>query len=109
MGGVQAKAASAIGAKHTAKSAAVAVFPSWGDRMAPVAFWGAKKHTGWYSAARYRNSVAQHPTWVGSSWEVAGSGGPYAINATLRTRIDELLDEYFKSIETLARSAFPER
>lgn len=109
MGGVQAKAASAIGGKHTTAQARVAVLPSAIDRMANVAFWGAKRHTGWYAKGRYRNSPDQHPPWVGNSWEpmVAGQG-PYAINEALAQHRDELLDEYLEAVTGIAQRAFPE-
>lgn len=109
MGGVQAKAASAIGEKHTPRFAAVAVMPSAVDRMGNAAFWGAKRHTGWYDHPRYQDSAPQHPPWVGSSWDVAEHGqGPYAINEALAANIDELLDEYLVAIDGIAKRAFPE-
>lgn len=111
MGGVQAKSASAIGEKHDPRKATIAVLPSrYLDAMANAAFWGAKQHSGWYRARRYANSPAQHPRWIGNSWEVAVRGqGPYAINDALASRRDQLLDEYLDEIERIARAAFPER
>lgn len=110
MGGVQAKAKSAIGEKHTDKYAAVAVLPSAVDRMAPVAFWGAKRRTGWYAKARYKNSPRQHPAWVGNSWDTAVFGqGPYAINQALAANLDKLLDEYLEMVDRIAAAAFPDR
>lgn len=110
MGGVQAKSASAIGERHSERDARVAVLPSkYLDPMANVAFWGAKRHTGWYARLRYSNSTPQHPKWVGASWEpmVAGQG-PYAINEALAYRKEELLDEYFEAIDGIAQRAFPD-
>ena len=109
-GGVQAKAASAIGEKHTPARASVAVLPSrYLDPMANVAFWGAKQHSGWYRKPRYANSTRQHPVWIGNNWEVAVHGqGPYAINDALATNREELLDQYLIEIERIAREAFPE-
>jgi len=76
--------------------------------MANVAFWGAKKHTGWYNRARYVDGVPQHPKWIGNSWDAATNpGGPYAINAALAAYLPELLDEYEEAIQDLARRAFP--
>lgn len=110
MGGVQAKSASAIGGKATQREARIAVLPSRLDAMAAVAFWGAKRRTGWYSPGRYRNSTRQHPVWVGNSWEVAVPGqGPYAINNTLARNLRRYLDRYFDEIQDLAAKAFPER
>lgn len=109
---LQARAASAIGGKATATSAAIGVFPSaHSDAMANVAFWGAKKHTGWYARFRYSDSeTPQHPEWVGNTWDVAtATGGPYAINAALHTYLPQLEDEYLDMIDNLARRAFPER
>lgn len=110
MGGVQAKAASAIGEKHTPKRASIAVLPSrYLDEMANVAYWGAKQHSGWYRARRYANSTRQHPVWIGNSWEVAVRGqGPYAINDALASRRTELLDQYLIEISRIAHAAFPE-
>ncbi|WCO67874.1 hypothetical protein PO878_03940 [Iamia majanohamensis] len=64
--------------------------------MAPVAFWGAKGHSGWYAAKRYRDSAGrQHPPWIGNSWSVAvRSGGPYVINPMLAARLPEIEDMY---------------
>lgn len=110
---LEQRSASAIGAKWTTREARVAVLPSFVDRMANVAFWGAKRHTGWYSAGRYRDSSPQHPKWVGNSWEplVAGQG-PYQINDALAYRKEQLLDEYFEAIENIAHrvqgAPFPE-
>lgn len=109
MGGVQRKAASAIGAKSTQRDAAVAVLPSGVDRMGAVAFWGAKRHTGWYAKPRYRNSTRQHPVWVGNSWEAAVAGqGPYAINNAMARNLNRYLDLYLEMIDELAAKAFPE-
>jgi hypothetical protein len=110
MGGVQAKAKSAIGEKHSVREAQVGVFASALDRMGPVAFWGAKRHTGWYAAGRYSRSPAQHPKWVGNAWAplVAGQG-PYAINDALAAAKNQLLDEYLEMIDRIAKDAFPER
>lgn len=109
MGGVQARAKSAIGGKGTQTEARIGVFPSGVDRMANVAFFGAKRHTGWYADPRYAGSPAQHPKWVGDGWEPAVSGqGPYAINDALAEHLDEILDEYDKAIARIAAAAFPE-
>lgn len=110
MGGVQAKSASAIGERHDARRATVAVLPSrYLDAMANVAFWGAKRHTGWYSRRRYSDSTPQHPKWIGNSWEVAVRGqGPYAINDALATHRERLLDEYLVELDRISKEAFPE-
>lgn len=111
MGGIQARAASAIGGRGDERAARVAVLPSSGgrDKMANVAFWGALRHTGWYAAPRYQESTAQHPPWVGADWDVAVRGeGPYAINDALADNLDELLDEYGRMLDELVAFAFPD-
>jgi hypothetical protein len=103
MGGVQGKAAGTIKGQATQKNARIST-----SGIGHVAFWGAKKHTGWYAGGQYRVSTGrQHPQWVGNSWEVAGPGGPYAINPALRSYMPSMLDEYAEMIDDLARRAFP--
>lgn len=111
MGGIQAKAASAIGQRHSAERASVAVLPSALDRMANVAFFGAKRHFGWYARSRYNDSLTpQAPAWVGASWDVAVAGqGPYAINPALAAHLDDIVEEYGEMIDRIAHDAFPER
>lgn len=109
MGGVQAKAASAITGYATATQASVG-FPSGSSNHpeAPVAFWGAKKHTGWYAAGWYSNSPKQHPDWVGNSWQPGWRGqGPYAINDAVADAADDLPEKYGEMIERLSAKAFP--
>ena len=109
MGGVQAKAKSAIGGIGTLSGASVAVLPSRYDRMGNIAFWGAKRHTGWYADHRYADSPPQHPPWVGNSWDVGVAGeGPYAINPALAAHMDGILDEYRTMIDVLTRRPFPD-
>jgi hypothetical protein len=106
MGGVQAKAAGSIKGYATQTQASIG-FPSGG--IAGAAYWGMKRHTGWYAAARYSGSRRQHPVWIGASWEPAVAGqGPYAINDTLAEMLPEIDDKYLDGIEALARSAFPD-
>lgn len=104
MGGVHAKAAGAIKGYATGVAASVGV-PTSGKStpMAGLAFWGAKAQTGWYAADKFNQSTgAQHPKWVGASWEVAVSGqGPYAINDALADLTDELLEAHEDAIERL--------
>lgn len=110
MGGVQAKAASAIRGYANQREARIGVVPSARVPFANVAFWGAKRHTGWYERARYNDSPRQHPEWVGNTWDVAEHGvGPYAINEALAEHIDDILDEYGEAIDRLAARAFPDR
>lgn len=109
MGGVQAKAARAIGGTATAREARVSVSSGARTPYANAAFWGAKRRTGWYAAERYATSAGrQHPPWVGNSWDAAVRGqGPYAINAALADHVDEILDYYSAAIDDLTRRAFP--
>lgn len=109
MGGVQAKAAGAIKGYANQREIRIGIGSGKALPMAAVAFWGAKRHTGWYARARYHDSTPQHPEWVGNSWDVAAFGqGPYAINQSLAMNINTLLEEYFTEIEVLAHDAFPE-
>lgn len=108
MGGVQAKAAGAIKGYATAVQASIG-FPGKTARypMAPVAFWGARKHTGWY--AHINSNAQQHPDWVGNSWMPGSRGqGPYAINDAVADLADELPDRYGEMVERLAAKAFPD-
>lgn len=108
MGGVQARAASAIRGKANQRDARIGVLATGRNAMANVAFWGAKRRTGWYSAGRYASSsTPQHPEWVGNSWDVGAAGqGPYAINEAINRNLDALLDIFRDGIEDLARRAF---
>lgn len=107
MGGVHAKAAPAIKGYGTATEASIG-FPAKSARYpyASVAFWGAKKHTGWY---RHINSdEPQHPEWVGNSWDAGRRGeGPYAINDAVAQVADDVADRYGELIERLTAQAFP--
>ena len=102
----QAKAASKIRGTSSVKGASVGV-PSGG--IASTAFWGAKKHTGWYAAPKYNASTGrQHDPWVGNSWEAAAfSGGPYAINRALFFDLPEIDADYMRMIDELTKAAFP--
>ena len=107
MGGVQSKAASAIKGRANQREARIAVTSSASTPFANVAFWGAKKRTGFYARHRYKDSTArQHPPWVGNAWDVGEpGGGPYAINETVAADRTEILDDYLNMIDDLARRA----
>ena len=110
MGGIQARAASAIKGSANARSARIQIKPSKGKRnptaMANVAFWGAKKRTGWYRTKP--QGKPQHPEWVGSNWEVADlNSGPYAINAALARHLDDIVAAHRAALDRLAEAAFP--
>jgi len=113
MGGVQRKAAAAIRGRGNQRDARIAVKPSKSKRaataMANVAFWGAEKRTGWYARGKYADSTKpQHPTWVGSGWEVASPNeGPYAINTALARNMADIQAAYTAAIGRLVSRAFP--
>lgn len=110
MGGVQRKSAKAIKGYANKISARVGVAPSARTRMANVAFWGAERHTGWYANPRYADGPAQHPEWVGNSWETGVRGqGPYAINDTVSIITPVIMEDFVRMIDDLARKAFPDR
>lgn len=111
MGGIQARAASAIKGSANARSARIQIKPSKGKRnptaMANVAFWGAKKRTGWYRTKP--QGKPQHPEWVGSSWAVAEPNeGPYAINPALARHLDDIVAAHAAALNRLAARAFPD-
>jgi len=106
---MQRAAAGAIVGAGTASVAAVAVAPGPGDGFANAAFWGAKRHSGWYVQEQYRNGPPQFPPWVGAGWEPAALGqGPYAINPALARHKDELIDQWGDAFEQLTHEAFPD-
>ena len=111
MGGVQAKAASAIKGSANAREARVQIKPSASKRnptaMANAAFWGAKKHTGWKNVRTSTKEFKQHPDWVGNRWEVADlNSGPYAINAALARHMDDIVAAHKAALDRLAAAAF---
>jgi len=114
MGGIQAKAAGAIGGKGSQQRATLTVKASKSARnataMANVAFWGAKKRTGWYARGRYSgSSKRQHPEWVGNTWDVMDpTQGPYAINKALAAHEGDLINALWAALERLMAEAFPE-
>lgn len=110
LGGVQARAAGAISGAGDQLSARISVNQSGRNPMANVAFWGAKKRTGWFAGGQYASSNSvQHPPWVGDSWEVAEfSTGPYAINRALFFDLPQLVADFDDMIVDLTRRAFPD-
>lgn len=114
MGGVQRKASGAIRGRGSQQKASLTVRPSKSARnataMANVAFWGAKKRTGWYSRPRYSQSPArQHPEWVGNTWDVMDpTGGPYAINAALARYEGDLIEALWAALSRITSKAFPD-
>lgn len=95
LGGVQAKAAPAIKAGGEQLAAKIVVSATAAYPFALGAFFGAKKYP-------------QFPPWVGNSWDPGGPGGPYAINAALRSKLDEITDAYGDAMDRLTAKAFPD-
>lgn len=111
MGGVQAKAAKAIKGRGTQSGARVGVRASKSARnataMANVAFWGAKKRTGWYAGLNSPSGKQQHPEWVGNTWDVMDpTQGPYAINRALAAHEADIFAAFDAALERLIKEAF---
>lgn len=103
-GGETRHFAKSIRPRANQRQAIIAIAPA-----ANAAFWGAKRHTGWYAKPQFHASPAQHQPWVGNSWEVAVAGqGPYAINPALAAALPQILDDYADMIDDLTKRAFPE-
>lgn len=103
----QGIAAKARGATETAQQAAAAgAITGRGDRRgaaigvnrSPAFAQGA-----FYGALQY----PQFPAWVGNSWDVGGSGGPAAINPTIRDNLGEIVEAYGDAFEKICALAFP--
>ena len=110
-GGVWAKAWRGITPRVAATSSGIGVNnnPPASARMAPVAFWGAKKRTGWFAAPKYAAYKSQHPAWVGNSWQGSSkSEGPYVINYTMAEEEDKVVDMFGDALDRLASKAFPD-
>lgn len=106
LGGVHAKASKAIKGRVHGGNAYIGVSSTKTVPMALVGSWGAIRRTGWN--ARNVSSSAQHPPWVGASWDVAVPGeGPYGINAALAEFLPNILDAFSDGFEDAASDAFP--
>lgn len=99
MGGPQGHFAGAIKGRGGATGAYIQI----ADEEANMAFWGGKKRTGWYTRYRFKDSPrAQHPAWVGNSWDVGVAGqGPYAINDTIAERLDDIQQMYGEAVDRI--------
>ena len=95
------------GATETRQQArAVKAIAPRGDRRGAVIVLNKKPPFAagaFYGALQYR----QFPEWVGNSWEVGGSGGPYAINPTIRDSMSDIIDAYGDAFEKICALAFP--
>jgi hypothetical protein len=114
MGGIQKKASRAIKGTATQREARVQINKSKAKSnptaFANIAFWGAKKRTGWYAADKYQQSKGrQHPPWVGNTWEVLNpTQGPYALNAALARHEDDIMAALTAALDRLIAQAFPD-
>jgi hypothetical protein len=105
---MQAAASRSIVGTATQTSASMAITAGTRTPFANIAFWGAKRHAGWYADPKYATSPRQFAPWVGNSWDVGVIGqGPYVLNATIATHMDAIVDEFGKAIDELAHQAFP--
>lgn len=93
MGGQQRHFASALAGRGTRTAARIEVAgkrtPS-GKAKANPAFWGRKSQG----------------NWIGTSWDVGGAGGPYAINPTVAASTQIITEAYGKAVDRLTRHAF---
>jgi len=93
MGGQQRHFADALVGRGTDRMAKIEVAGKRtpkGKAKANPAFWGRKSQG----------------NWIGNSWEVGGSGGPYAINATIAANGEFIEEAYGKAVDRLTRTAF---
>ncbi len=107
VGGVYAKARTAIRGDQTARSASVGVSNSGRIPFAQAAYWGTKKRTGWYAGGQYHDHPRQHPEWVGNTWDVGRfDQGPYVINFTIAEDMPEIIDKFWSGIDETFADAF---
>lgn len=102
-GGETAHFAARIRGGATAKGAYLAVNPKGN-----AAVWGAKKRTGWNARPVKPGAKAQHPPWVGNTWQVGGPGGPRGLNDAIRERSERIVAHYGEAIGHVAAQAFPD-
>lgn len=101
-GPMQAHFAGSIYGSATPQGAAIGV-----RHDADAAFWGAKKHTGWYAG---KPGPAQFPEWIGNDWDVGKLGeGPLAINPTIFHEGPNIEKRYGHALDEAASGAFNER
>lgn len=105
---LESKMAGGIGAGASSKQAYLSVRNTVRSPGATVAFWGARKRTGWYAAERYQDGGRpQHPPWVGNRWQAgARNQGPYVINEMLADRLPQLQRLYWDGqVQVIRRAA----
>lgn len=93
MGGQQAHFAAALTGTGNASAARVQVGGARtpkGKYRANPAFWGRKSQG----------------NWIGTSWDVGGPGGPYAINDTIAANGHRIDDAYGRLVDRTTRGAF---
>lgn len=110
-GGLAKLSAGAIKARGDAKRARLRIVPGVRTPAAQIAFWGARKRTGWYARYRYRNTrTPQHRDWVGASWRTGVRGeGPYVLNDVLADRRDDIGRIYLEAHEQVVGKALEGR
>lgn len=103
-------AAGNIRARGTQTAASLAVVPSKRAPFARAAFFGARRHTGWYAQARFRDGPPQFAPWVGNTWDVARAGeGPYVLNDAIRGDLPWVERRLLAGVDELYSRAFPEK
>lgn len=103
------RAKDAVKAKATQAAAFINTTPGRrGDGLG--VFWGMRRRSGWYAAARYRESTArQFEPWVGNQWDPGETGGvPYFIGPVINAEVDNVVDLLGDEVIKLAERAFPE-
>lgn len=104
-----ARAAGQIKPSGTAQGAAVTLSRSSKVPYALAALLGMDRRTGWYARDRYGSSTGrQAPPWMGTGWQVGGTGGPRAINPAIAAKSPELIGFLDAELTALAAKHFPE-
>lgn len=106
----QRAAAGNVRARGSAAAARIAVVPTASVPWAKAAIWGAEGRSGWFADPKFTGSGgAQFPSWVGSSWEAGGPGGPYGVNAAIRTDAPWVERKFLSGVDDVYHRAFPNR
>lgn len=104
-----ARAAGQIKPSGTAQGASVTLSNSAKVPFALAALLGIDRRTGWYARDRYASSPGrQAPPWMGTGWQVGGTGGPRAINPAFAAKAPALMEFLERELSTLAAKHFPE-
>jgi hypothetical protein len=109
---IERKAANSIKARATGRGARIEVTTGTKRKavaMGPVAFWGAKRFTGWMAgrADPVDPTVRQHRPWVGADWQVGKRGeGPYVLNETIGDIVPDVIEEYWERVDAAFASVW---